>query len=195
MIKKSINLHKIDKYTFPGQHDNEKVVLILRKHPISLFVYAIQLLFFSLLPILVYIFLIPIVFPAFLEYPYQNVYILLSTIFYGLIWITSFVIWVDYYLDIWIITNQRLLDIEQKGFFNRTVSELDLKKIQDITSNVKGIIPTMFGFGSIQIQTAAEEKKFELKSVPHPVTARRKIIELYKKAKEKDKFIYKNMDE
>ncbi|MCK5412916.1 MAG: PH domain-containing protein [Candidatus Pacebacteria bacterium] len=195
MIKKSINLHKIDKYTFPGQHHNENVVLVLRKHPISLLTYAIQIFFFLLLPILAYVFIIPEIFSAFLEYPYQNVYILLSLIFYGFVWITAFVIWVDYYLDIWIITNQRLLDIEQKGFFNRTVSELDLKKIQDITSNVRGIIPTMFGFGSIQIQTAAEEKKFELKSVPHPVTARRKIIELYKQAKEKDKFIYGDRDE
>ena len=101
----------------------------------------------------------------------------------------------DYYLDVWIITNQRLIDIEQKGFFNRSVSELDLKKIQDITSSVSGAIPTMFGFGNIHIQTAAEENKFEIKSVPHPVTARRKIIELYKHAKEKDRFIFRDRDE
>ena len=195
MTKKSINLHKVDKHTFPGQHDNENVILVLRKHPISLLGYAIQLLFFLFLPVLSYIFLIPIAFPIFLEYPYQNIYFMFSVIFYGFIWITAFVIWVDYYLDIWIITNERLLDIEQKGFFNRTVSELDLKKIQDITSNVNGIIQTIFGFGNIQIQTAAEEKKFELKSIHHPVTARRKIIKLYKQAKEKDKFIYRDRDE
>ena len=167
----------------------------MRKHLLTLSPYALQLLGFSLLPVFIYILVVPKVFPAFLGFPYQNVYLLVSLIYFGFLWIIAFIIWTDYYLDIWIVTDQRLLDIEQKGFFNRVVSELDLKKIQDITSNVSGIIPTMFGYGNIQIQTAAEEKKFELKSIAHPVTARRKIIELYKKAREEDKFVFRDKDE
>ena len=183
------------KYSFPGQHKNEEIKLILRKHPISLlphFMY-ISLMFF--LPIAFYIILVPALFPAFLNAPYNKLFIILSLIYYGFIWIIAFTIWVDYYLDVWIITNERLLDIEQIGFFNRVVSELDLKRIQDITSRVYGMLPTMFGFGNIQIQTAAEENKFEMKAIPHPVTARRQITKLYREAKEKDRFIFRDRDE
>ena len=192
MEKEPINLYKKRKYSFPGQRYNEEVVLVLRKHKLTLLFHALQLSAIVFLPVLFYTLVAPTMFPVFLDGPYHKVFILSSIIYYGFLWIVAFVIWVDYYLDIWIVTNQRLLDIEQIGFFNRVVSELDLRRIQDITSRVHGLIPTMFGFGSIFIQTAAEEHKFELKSVPHPITVRRKIVKLYTHAKEKDKLVFRD---
>jgi uncharacterized membrane protein YdbT with pleckstrin-like domain len=179
------------KYKFPGQHEGEEIKLIIRKHKIVLLTYVLHIILMSLLPVIFYLFVIPQTFSAFLESPYNNLFILLCVIYYGFIWIIVFTVWVDYYLDIWIITNERLLDVEQKGFFNRVVSELDFKRIQDITSEVHGLLPTMFGFGNIHIQTAAEERKFDLKSIPHPVTVRRKITELYRAAKEKDRLVFR----
>ena len=190
-----MNFPAEEKYKFPGQHQNEKVILVVRKHILTLLGHAIQLMIFTILPVLFYVIVVPYIFPVFLESPYNRVFLLLAIIYYGFIWIIGFIVWVDYYLDIWIITNQRLLNIEQIGFFNRVVSELDLKMIQDITSSVHGLFPTLFGFGNIQIQTAAEEKRFELKSIAHPVTIRRKIIKLSKNSKEKDKFVFINKDE
>ncbi|MEA2098426.1 MAG: PH domain-containing protein [Patescibacteria group bacterium] len=194
MKKKSINLHKEKKFSFPGQRHNEEVVLVLRKHKLTLLFHALHLSAIVFLPVLFYIFVAPTMFPVLLEGDYNKVFILSSLIYYGFLWVVAFIIWVDYYLDIWIVTNQRLLDIEQIGFFNRVVSELDLKRIQDITSRVHGLIPTMFGFGNIYIQTAAEEHRFELKSIPHPITTRREIVKLYTHAKEKDRFIFKDRD-
>lgn len=194
MGKKSINLYKKRKYSFPGQRHNEEVVLILRKHKLTLLFHALHLLTIIFLPILFYVFVAPTMFPILLEGHYHRVFVLSSLIYYGFLWIVAFIIWVDYYLDIWIVTNQRLLDIEQIGFFNRVVSELDLKRIQDITSRVHGLIPTMFGFGNIHIQTAAEEHKFELKSVPHPITVRREIVKLYTHAKEKDRLVFRDRE-
>ncbi|MCK5123149.1 MAG: PH domain-containing protein [Candidatus Pacebacteria bacterium] len=196
MTKKLINLHKNNsdkksKGSFPGQHENEKVVLVVRKHLIILLPYFLHIALMCLLPILFYIFIVPFALPAFLEEPYSRLFVLLSIIYYGFIWIIIFTIWTDYYLDIWIVTNERILDIEQIGFFNRVVSELDLKRIQDITSSVHGLLPTIFGFGNIHIQTAAEERRFDLKLIPHPVTTRRQITKLYKAAREKDRFIFK----
>ena len=186
------NSHKENRDSFPGQHENEKVILTVRKHLIVLLPYVLHIALMCLLPIIFYSFVVPYALPAFLEEPYNRLFILFSTIYYGFIWIIIFTIWSDYYLDIWIVTNERILDIEQIGFFNRVVSELDLKRIQDITSSVHGMIPTMFGFGHIHIQTAAEERRFDLKSVPHPITIRRQITKLYRAAREKDRFILKD---
>lgn len=179
-------------YEFPGQHEGEKIELVIRKHKITLLPPALYIIFMAIMPPVFYTFIAPQTFSAFLENPYQRIFILLSLIYYGFLWVAAFVIWVDYYLDIWIITNERILDVEQRGFFNRVVSELDLERIQDITSQVNGMLATMFGFGDIHIQTAAEEKRFKLKSVPHPVTIRKKIAELYGKAREKNRFVFKD---
>ena len=89
-----------------------------------------------------------------------------------------FAAFLDYYLDTWIITNDRLLNIEQEGVFARTISELDLYKIQDATSEVKGILPSLFGYGNVHIQTAGETKRFELEQVPNPHEVRKLIMDL-----------------
>jgi len=192
-----INLYKAYKEKrnrFPGQNKNERIVFVIRKHKIILLFYGFYVLVMALIPIMFYIFVVPEVFPAFFEYPYDRLLTLLLLIYYGFVWIAIFTIWVDYYFDMWIVTDQRILDIEQRGFFSRAVSELDLRRIQDITSEVNGIVATMFRFGNIHIQTAGERVKFDLMFIPHPVTVRRKIIELYMLAREKEgrSFINRN---
>ena len=188
-------MNKYKNYSYPGQHKNEKIELILRKHLVTLLPHFIYISLMLLLPVLFYIFFASTIFSAFLSAPYDRLFILLSLIYYGFIWIAAFTVWADYYLDIWIITNERLLDIEQVGFFNRIVSELDLKRIQDITSRVHGILPTMFGFGNVHLQTAAEKSKFDMKAIPHPVTTRRQITKLYRAAKEKDRLVFRDRNE
>jgi len=182
-------------YSFPGQRNGETIKLIIRRHILILVSYFIYLFVMAAMPIIFYLLAVPNMLPAFYEYPYDRIFILLCLIFYGFIWIVAFIIWTDYYLDIWIITDQRLIDIEQVGFFSRVVSELDLKRIQDITSEVKGMPQTMFGFGDVHIQTASEHTKFDLTSIPHPVITRRAIVDLYEAAREKDRFIFKDRDE
>lgn len=85
---------------------------------------------------------------------------------------------VDYYLDITIVTNDRIIDIEQKGIFGRQISELDLARIQDVNSEVKGIIPSMFNYGLVEIQTAGDEANFEFHDAHDPHGIRARIIEL-----------------
>jgi len=182
-------------YSFPGQRENETIELILRRHRIILISYLVYLFMIAIMPIIFYALVVPNLLPAFYEYPYDRIFVLLCLIFYGLIWIVSFIIWTDYYLDLWIVTDQRLIEIEQVGFFSRVVSELDLKRIQDITSEVKGMAQSMFGFGDVHIQTASEQTKFNLTSIPHPVDTRRAIVDLYEAARERDRFIFRERDE
>lgn len=171
-------------YRFPGQRDDETIKLILRKHRITLLGPLIYLFILAFLPLAFYTLLIPYTFSAFMQKPYEDLYFLMITIYYGFLWIITFMEWIDYYLDIWIITDQRLLDIQQNSFFHRIVAELDLKRVQDITSTVDGPWQTFFQYGDIQIQTASEENIIKPKSIPHPVTVRRQIMDLCKAAQE-----------
>ena len=94
------------------------------------------------------------------------------------IWLYAFLVWVDYYFDVWIITSQRIVNIEQKGLFNREVSELQFSRIQDVTSVVDGFIPTILNFGDVYVQTAAEEERFVFRQIPDPYTIKDMVMQL-----------------
>ncbi len=94
-----------------------------------------------------------------------------------LVWLYAFLVWIDYFFDVWIITNERVINIEQKGLFVRAVSELKFSRIQDVTSEVSGMIPTILNFGDVKVQTASEEDYFLFRRVPDPYHVKDLIME------------------
>ncbi len=166
---------------FPGQHPGEIIVMIIRRHPISLLFYIVSVCIVAPAPFIFFAvgpYFLPVLFIS----PIAELLIFIAIIFYLFLWIFIYVAIIDYYFDTWIITSERILEIDQKRLFNRTVSELKLIKIQDITSEVPGIIATMIGYGNISLQSAGEIERFEFKQVPHPVETRKMIVDLYNKA-------------
>lgn len=169
---------------------NEKIVFLIRHHWFIVFKIIIFYLFLALIPVLGY-YLINRFVPEFLDQLSQdlpNLILILSlSAYYLLIILFFFYSWLDYYLDIWIITNKRVIDIEQKGFFSRVVAEHKLSRIQDVSSEVHGFFPTIFHYGEVKIQTAGEEQLFIFEEVPHPSELSRKIHELVKNAIKEEK--------
>lgn len=92
-------------------------------------------------------------------------------------WAKFFSIWTDYYLDIWIVTDSRIINIDQKGLFNREVSTLRMERIQDVTFEIHGIVATILGFGNVHVQTAGESEEFLIKGIKNPEHVKRKILE------------------
>jgi len=160
---------------------NEKVLLEVRKHWFILFSETFFLVFLLILPILVVIGVKIINVPQFIKLTGDSsfLYIAIIAIWLLFIWIIFFVIWTKYYLDILILTNKRIIDIEQKGLFSREVSTLSLGKIQDITTEIHGILATLLDFGDVYIQTAGESRNFIAKGVPRPAIIKRKIRNAY----------------
>lgn len=163
---------------------NENVILKVRRHKLALILESTFLVIFIVLPPAVY-YLINIFgylvqaggdqFSLFL-FAYSAV------LLFG--WIIFFKIWTDYYLDVLIVTDKRLIDIEQKGFFKRDVATLRLDKIQDIRVNVSGVLATFLDFGEISIQTAGESKEFIMRYVPEPSKVKGVIYDLCRKLAE-----------
>ena len=81
----------------------------------------------------------------------------------------GFMTWTHYYLDLWIITDRRIILVDQIHFFNRNVSIFRLERLQDIEFYISGIIPTLLNFGTIKAQTAsAFESNFKTNGLPDP---------------------------
>lgn len=75
------------------------------------------------------------------------------------------------YLWFWnafLVTNHRVIDVDQRGVFSRTVSEATYDKIQDVSFTVHGVWGTMFGFGKLDLQTAGSSTNLELAHVKDP---------------------------
>ncbi len=109
---------------------------------------------------------------------YTPILILVSAVYLLSVSLFFFSYFIDFYLDILFITNDRLVDMNQSNLFARTVSEVDLYRIQDITSEVKGITQQIFNYGTITIQTAGTEPKFVAHNVPDPHGLRQKLLNL-----------------
>lgn len=85
-----------------------------------------------------------------------------------LLWMHFFAAWSDHWLDAWVITNERIIDIEQKGFFRRQVSSFPLDRIQDVTFETNGLLATLLHFGNVRMQTASISDDLIMKQVPFP---------------------------
>lgn len=172
----------------PNQREGEKMILFLRRHwfaPLTILVVSGLLLAF---PFLVW-FTFPEMVAEWMERQYIGPLLSLGLLMYIMaIWLVSWIEFTDYYLDTWIITNERILNIEQLGLFNRTASELHLTSIQDITSEIKGFLHTMFNYGSVYIQTAGETTRFNFKNIPHPDKVKDDILRLVEEDKRRHGF-------
>lgn len=161
---------------FPNQKENEKILMFLRRHWVEVFKIILISLGLLIVPLAFYLVLIG---TAYLENElYYSLYILINSSYILFVVLFAFSNFIDYYLDVWIITDERVVNIEQKGLFNREVSEKELGRMQDITSEVKGFWATIFKYGDIHMQTAAEEQRFVFKQIPHAEEVTRKISNL-----------------
>lgn len=84
----------------------------------------------------------------------------------------------DYYLDVWFVTNERIVLSERTSLFSHTTSELYLYQVQDVTAQINGFVRTLFNFGHISVQTAAEKERFVLENIPNPNEVASKILAL-----------------
>lgn len=158
--------------------ENEKILFEIRRHWYVLATEASILVFLALIPIVV------IASADYLEFSDQlfSLVLFLSSAWMLILWALFFVIWTNYYLDVWIITDQRIIDVEQFSLFSRDISEFRLDRVQDITVEVKGFLPTMLKFGDIHVQTAGVNHMFHIKHVPDPYKVKDMIVREHDRA-------------
>ncbi len=162
---------------------NEKIVSIYRRHWIALFFIALRA-FFSFALILglryglIFIFSEEIIL-EFDSYINLGFYLFLEFALLGL-----FLNLTDYYLDIWIVTNEKMIFIELQGLFRRTVASVNLKSIEDITTEMKGIIPTFLDYGTIKVESAGTDGEFFFKQISHPNEVKDLILKVKTECKQ-----------
>ncbi len=168
----------IDLQNLPGIKPGEQVVYLLRRHwivPAKLF---LLLGMCAIVPFVVYAFL-QSQFPDLLANQTLAPILAMLASFYELgVWLILVQEFVDFYLDTWIVTTERVIDISQNGLFNRTSAEVHLANIVDVTSEMKGFFRTVLNYGDVYVQTAAELARFHFMAIAHPDAVRQTVLKL-----------------
>jgi len=153
-----VNPHVFD---FEERDSNEKIILVARPHwftNVSWVLTAILL----------------IVSPALLKFipligSIPSKFQLLGIVAWYLVTFAFiFEKFLSWWIDVYIITDERVIDIAFNNLLDKKFSEAKISMIQDITSRVSGVAQTMFNYGNVMIQTAAEIPEITFEMVPHP---------------------------
>jgi hypothetical protein len=157
-------------YGIGGFKDKERIITVIRHHWFVLLREIIGLVILFLLPF----FAVPL-FWTFVVATGQapqvpgGVVLFFASAWALVLWNLLFARWTDWYYDIWVVTNWRIVDIDQQGLFRRNVATLaTLNHIQDLTAMLSGVIGTVLNFGNVELQTAASKREFLISEVPNP---------------------------
>lgn len=149
------------KINFFNKDKEEKVVLLLRKHPITnipwLFISGIMFaapLFVDILP-----------FFASVPVNFQVFGILL---WYLLVFAFSLEQFLTWFFNVNIITDERLFDVDFINLLYRQITDANLDQIQDVTVKIGSVVRTIFNYGDVHIQTAGNVAEIEFEAVPNP---------------------------
>lgn len=157
---------KNQKY-FADQFDDETVLYVFRRHPV---VMRTGIVLFSIGPLIG-------VLPAAI-WPTLGFGIFFGGLIGGfllgaILMLPSYIAW---YFSVFIVTDQRFIQITQKGFFHRSVVDIGLPQIQMVNYEVAGLQETLLGFGTIMMQTYMGE--LLIKDVHHPAKIQKKMLHI-----------------
>lgn len=162
-------------------HENEKIVLQKRRHWYAIVAESFMLAVAAIA--LATLFFAALVSPAIRTMldAYLGLVLFVLATWLLLLWMVFFVLFTNYYLDVLIITNKRLIDIEQHGLFTRDLVEVRLDKVQDIKVKVFGVLASLLDFGDLHIQTAGSSREVVVHRIAHPQQVREVISKYHNK--------------
>lgn len=163
---------KPSKISFEIQDRDEKIILVLRQHPITQ-VKSIFVLLFSFLFVPWLLRVDGLM--AFLPDQFRLAFnFFLLVLFLGMTF-RCFLLW---FFNVYIITDERIIDVDFLSMIYKNISTAKIENIEDVTKQTSGIMASLFDHGTILIQTAATKNEFEFEHVPHPAKVVKLLNEL-----------------
>ncbi|MDO8407651.1 MAG: PH domain-containing protein [bacterium] len=93
-----------------------------------------------------------------------------------IVWTSAWGAFTRYYLNVWVLTNLRVMEVIQHSYFHREVSSVLLSRVQDVTTEVKGAIFSLLNIGNIHVQSAGTVDEFHMNGIGGPAALRDIIL-------------------
>lgn len=166
---------------FETQEAKEEIFLLMRQHPIRNVGWILATLGLVLLPgFIVPLFLAASIIPA--DFP-PGYFVVLPLLWYLGVFGFAFTNFLHWYFNVYILTSERVVDIDWVNLLYKRLSSTHLANIQDVTYRQSGFIGSLFDFGNVYIQTAGTDPNFEFDAVPKPNFVVTEINKVLKKGK------------
>ncbi len=155
---------------FESQQEDEKIVILGRKHIIRNLGWITVVSFSLFIPMF------------WKEFPFIKMldgnaligmtmlwYMVLA--FYGL---QNFLMW---FYNVYIVTNERIIDVDFVGLLSKNVNVCQLNKIEDVNYSQRGMLASFFNYGDVIVETASkqnvpnardESSAFTFESIAYP---------------------------
>lgn len=156
----------------------EEPVLVFRQHPVLFLKGALLFVILALLPA-IFPFVAPEMITVINDTPALATLSLLIIALYELtVLILGFTHFFNWYFDIWVITQERIIDVDQEGVFSKKIGELEMFRVQDVVAEQKGVLATLFHFGKIKVETAGAKEDFSFEGISQPYDMAKQILEM-----------------
>lgn len=162
--------------------DDEQILLVVRRHWFVFLLQVLSVLTFAVAPLLLFIaaqFISPVDTMVNTAYTNFSDQILFCYALWLLIaWMRLGHVWTDQYLDLWVVTDRRIISIDQQTLFVRSVGSFRLERLQDMNIVIPGFLATLLDYGNIEAQTASgSEEEFQVRNLPRPRELKALILE------------------
>ncbi|MBI2314699.1 PH domain-containing protein [Candidatus Daviesbacteria bacterium] len=151
---------------FEGQDIDEKILLLLRAHPITNLTWIIPAILLFFVPFFVPG-LLPLLSIDFSSLP-QAFGLVFLIINYLLVLIIVFEGFLQWYFNVYIVTNKNIVDVDFHSLLFKNIDVAPLRNIEDASSSMGGILNAIFHYGHVFIQTAGNARNIDFHSVPKP---------------------------
>lgn len=132
--------------------------MVFHQHPLVMR----KALIFGLLAILIGV--LPPLFWPLASWVWKPLWVILAVVLAA--WIYR---WISWYYSVYIVSSERVIEIRQRGFFNRKVTEFGLDKVQNVNYHIKGFQAVLFQYGDITIQTYVGDLIMRMVYKPVPI--------------------------
>lgn len=153
---------------FATQEAEEQLVLLLRRHPITQVRWILLALVAAIIPMFIDI-------GGFFNFLPSGFAVAINLLWYIGVLVFIFQSFLSWYYNVFIITDERVVDVDFVSMLYRNISSAKIGNIEDVTATASGALHTVFDYGTVTIQTAGAKPEIEFEDVPRPNS----IVELF----------------
>ena len=168
-----------EKLTFETQEPDEKIILLLRRHPLTNIPWILLVIFMASVPPLIFQIFISNILPLRFQF-------IIYLVWYLLTFAVGFQNFLSWYFNVDIITDQRVVHIGFPNILYREINQARLTQIEDISVKVGGFIRSLFDYGDVLVQTAGEIQDIVFDAIPHPADVAEALNELLEKTEKEE---------
>ena len=163
-------------FNFQERDSDEQILLVARQHWFNNIGWVLMTVIMIFVP--TFLKFVPLL--SFLSLKYQSIAVLF---WYLITFAYLFEKFLSWYFNVYIVTTRRIVDIDFNNLLVKRYSDAEIGMVQDVTSEVIGVIPIVFNYGNILIQTASEVNQLVFQRVPNP----EKIIKLLQELRDEER--------